>query len=171
VTFRALPDGLTAGKQFIPFGVSANFFVSEHFSIGLHSNYLQAHSDVYGIDVKLQDSTLVKVNASADINRLAIGLNPEYHFLNNARWDIYAGLIVGAKLNKISLNADYEGYTDIQQFFQDIGMNINKVNFPATTPYVGLHAGARFSFTNNIGIYTEFGISQPAANIGLSLKF
>jgi len=171
LAFRALPDGLTAGKNFIPFGASANFFVSSHFSIGIHSNYLQAHTDVYGINVKLKDSTLLKVNASADINRLAIGINPEYHFLDNEHWDIYAGLIVGAKINKLSLNADYAGYQDIQQFFQDIGMNINKVNLPATTPYVGLHAGVRYSFTNNLGIYTEFGISQPAANIGLSLKF
>ncbi len=171
LTFRALPDGIQPGKGFVPFNASMNFYINPRFSLGLESNYLQAATDVYGIDITLQDSTLLKVNASTRIRRLGIALQGDYHFLDNERWDIFAGLLLGAKINRVTLNADYQGYDDIQQFFQDIGLNFNTLKLSPITPLVGVHAGARYSFTPNVGAYVDFGLGIPAANAGLSVRF
>jgi hypothetical protein len=83
------------------------------------------------------------------------GLRGSYHFakllnVGNPKFDPYAGLSIGYA------NVSYNG--DIDAAYSS-GL------------LVGVHAGARYFFTPNIGAFAEVGYGVAALNLGVSFKF
>ena len=97
-------------------------------------------------------------------SHLIVAIRAGYHLIKADKLDGYAGILLGN-------NFETDEYTINTNPFCD---KLNKLYFD-NKYYDGfkaaLYAGARYRFTNNIGIFGELGYGIVVLNIGLNVKF
>jgi len=115
---------------------------------------------VPGIIHELPPSTTSTYYYDLTYTNIGIGARGMYHFNFVRNLDVYAGLVLGYVIQNSSVS---------------YGGAYNSSNAPRYSGQsfflYGINSGARFFFTNRIGIYTEFGYSGlQYLGAGLSIK-
>jgi hypothetical protein len=91
-----------------------------------------------------------------------------YHWdeLNTDKYDIYAGVMAGIRVQSYSYSTEYSGPVYV-------GVNDRSGRSTSFHSVGGLFAGARYYFKPSFGMYGEIhlGASVPYLNIGFSFKF
>ena len=98
------------------------------------------------------------------VSSLSIGARLNFHFATTKKLDPYAGFGAGYsntsfRVTETSTNPNYRKNTDVAYGF-------------SVPIYFAITAGVRYYFTDNIGIYGEFGIDKwSVLQGGLAIKF
>lgn len=95
-----------------------------------------------------------------------IAARADYHWdlLNSKKAEVYGGILIGAYLNVYTYNDNDPNYD-----YYSVSVN-------PFSPYISAFVGARYYFTDNIGVFAEVGVyphshSSYNASIGCSIKF
>jgi hypothetical protein len=90
------------------------------------------------------------------LNIVYVGIRGSYHFgklfnVSDARFDPYGGISLG---------------------YYDVSFNGSDFGSPySSTVFFGVHAGARYMFSDNVGGFAEVGYGVSALQVGASFKF
>ncbi|MBR9860167.1 porin family protein [bacterium] len=137
---------------------SFDYGVTDKFSMGLFFGYQSTKSDFTYTYFDQGDSTTENVTVSG--TRTNISIRPNFHYLSSDKLDLYSGLRVGWLFRNFSQNSTDENFETLDIF------DGNRFTMGLTL------LGARYYFTDNIGINMEVGIGVPyAVNGGLSVRF
>jgi hypothetical protein len=133
--------GIGTYYEGLPFGASFEHGFTNNISAGVFIDY-STHSYADFPGSKL--------------NIIYGGVRGSYHFaklfnVTNPKFDPYAGVALG--------------YYSVNFTSADFGSPYS------STVFFGVHAGARYLFSNNIGGFAEVGYGVAALNLGLSFKF
>jgi hypothetical protein len=140
-----LDPGIGLGTYYkgLPFGVSFEHGFTDRISAGAFLNYSS-----------YSDNSLYNYN----LHLLYAGLRGSYHLaellnVSNPAFDPYAGISLGY----YSASYSYAGDPLPGAY--------------GSTVFLGVHAGARYMFSDNIGGFAEVGYGVAAVQIGASFKF
>lgn len=131
----------------IPVGASFEYGVTEDISVGVNFDYLSRKYRFYGDSYKW--------------TALYFGVRGSYHFntllnIDNNKVDVYGGATVG-----------YRSFT-WKDSFTGSGLGNSYDN----GVFVGIFAGGKYYFTDNIGAFAELGaIGSTNFRIGAAFKF
>jgi len=90
-------------------------------------------------------------------NNFIIAVRGNYHFIFHDRFDPYAGLWFGGRIQA----GHWKGNGDHPEDWE-----------PAkSSPAAGVYVGARWFFTEGFGVYAEMGYLISVINIGVTFKF
>jgi len=140
-----LDPGIGLGTYYkgLPFGVSYEHGFTDEISAGPFLNY-SSYSDngLYNYSLHL----------------LYVGVRGSYHLakllnVSNPKFDPYAGVSLGY----YSASYDYAGDPLPGAY--------------GSTVFLGVHAGARYMFSDHIGGFAEVGYGVAALQVGVSFKF
>jgi opacity protein-like surface antigen len=94
------------------------------------------------------------------VSSSAVAFNPRLniHFATTEKVDAYWGIGIGYKVNKVTFSSTDPDFDD-----NSISGSLIPVGFETTF-------GLRYYFTENIGLYTELGLSRSLIQGGLSIK-
>ena len=94
---------------------------------------------------------------------LFIGVRGVYHyaFSSNPKVDTYGGLTVGVRLSSYGYKYD-DSYPDNLR---------SSASTTYTNAFSGLFVGARYNFSDNLGVFGEFGYDIALLKVGLSATF
>jgi len=92
--------------------------------------------------------------STTKFNYLSIGGLSNYHFVNDEKFNAYAGI----RLGYLGFNANYE-----DDFFSSL-------DFKASGVLFGIQLGARYFFSQTIAANAEIGYGIALLNIGVSFK-
>jgi opacity protein-like surface antigen len=136
---------------FGPVHIKGEYGVAEHFGLGLSVNYSNTK-------VVFVDGTY---NYTLKYNPLSVNLRGNVHFGSDEKFDPYLGIGVGYGSRKVQVQSSDP---DVTTF---LGTAFNFFDIP-----IGLEAtlGARYYFTDNIGLYVEVGPAKSLVQLGLSFK-
>jgi len=130
----------------LPFGASFELGVTEDISVGVNVDYLSHKYKAFG---------------EYKFTALYFGARGSYHFntllnIENEKIDVYAGATLG-----------YRSFTWSDDYTAG-GLK----NSYGSGVYLGIFAGGKYYFTDNIGAFVELGaIGSTNARIGLAVKF
>ena len=94
---------------------------------------------------------------------MILGIRGAYHFgrfINIEKLDVYAGLMLGNDFAKDSYSTNSQCPYHQEYMSRSYGGGV-----------ASLFVGARYRFTNHVGIFGELGYGISMLNIGLNLKF
>lgn len=132
----------------IPVGASFEYGVTEDISVGVNVDYLSHKYKYYGY-------------GNYKFTALYFGARGSYHFntllnIENEKVDVYAGAALGYRSFKWNDSYSSEG----------LG------NSYGSGVYLGIFAGGKYYFTDNIGAFAEVGaIGSTNVRIGAAFKF
>ncbi|MFN4008025.1 MAG: outer membrane beta-barrel protein [Chitinophagaceae bacterium] len=133
----------TSGKISLPpVGLSVDYNLNERISIGGLVNYSSSNWD-YGF-------------GKYKLTYTVIGARVNYHFASSETLDPYAGVLLAYNL----FNSKWEGTGTDPSY-----------NFGISAFIPGVYVGARYKFSETIGIFGEAGYATPYLRAGLNLKF
>lgn len=136
-------------------------FVLGYFSAGLRQTYTYQDQRFTGQSVVTQNYTDV---TTVDFQSFSVGARFNYHFGSKGKLDPYIGFAAG-----------YSYATASVDFSSDNPNSANTPRYTSTSPiplYLGMTFGLRYYFSQNIGIYGEFGLDKWAViQGGLAIKF
>lgn len=149
---KAFWDDITIGGQ-----VSFNAFGSEYDR--LDGNGYYRHSKY------TQTNTYVTARGEYHFNRL-IGLDPKF--------DLYAGLLAGVRITFNKESQRYDGNDG--RYGNQYRNDYPEYSSSNVGPTVGVFAGFRYYFVNNLAVYGELGAGPGASSVsnirgGLAWKF
>jgi opacity protein-like surface antigen len=135
---------------FGPLHLKGEYAVAEHFGLGVSVNYSNTK-------ITFDDQGY---NYTLKYNPLSVNIRGNVHFGSNDKFDPYLGIGVGYGYRKWDLNSSDP---DANEFLD----NISSISIP-----IGLEAtlGARYYFTDNIGVFVEAGPAKSLVQLGLSFK-
>ncbi len=92
-----------------------------------------------------------------------VGARGIYHYAlsSNPKLDTYGGLTVGVRLSNYSWKYD-DSYPESLR---------SAASNTYTNAFSGLFVGARYNFSDNLGVFGEFGYDIALLKVGLSAKF
>ncbi|WP_183577343.1 outer membrane beta-barrel protein [Mucilaginibacter sp. X5P1] len=140
-----LDPGVGLGTYYkgLPFGVSFEHGFTDDISAGAFVNYSSYNDNgLYNYSLHL----------------VYVGVRGSYHFakllnVSNPKFDPYAGVSLGY----YSASYNYAGNPLPGAY--------------GSTVFLGVHAGARYMFSNSVGGFAEVGYGVSALQVGLSFKF
>lgn len=149
-----------------PFGGRFEYMIADNFGFGVDVNYL-SNGYSYDDQVSVYDTTTMTwsdqtYNYSYTKTKLRIMARLNYHFVQTDVVDAYVGFGAGYKhkTNKFSTTEPGGTESDFES-----GLNLLPMSLRVAL-------GARFFFTDFIGINTEMGLGGgPLLSGGISLKF
>lgn len=142
-------DG-TAKASLPPIGASLEFGITEKISVGGYIGYSSATSEFSFVDFTGSGTTTYDWTYSYTI----VGVRGSYHFaVNNSKLDPYAGVMLGYNVASVDLDG-----------------------FGGASPSVGglaysAYLGARYRFSEKIGVFAELGYGIAYLQLGLNVKF
>ncbi len=140
------------GTSSIPvISVGLDFGLTKEISVGGIAGYSSSKFDgLYGF----QNSRY-----SWKYTYITLGARGSYHFLQvpNEKLDLYAGLGLGFNI----VSSKYDGTAVNQALI---------VGASGSYMFLGIHAGARYSFSGNFAVYGELGYGLGILNVGIALK-
>jgi hypothetical protein len=148
---KAFWDDITIGGQ-ISFNAFGNVYdYNDGNGYYQHSKYSQTN-------------TFISARGEYHFNRL-IGLAPKY--------DLYAGLLVGARITINKQSDTYEGSNNPNNYWQTNYPNYTSSN---SGPSVGVFGGFRYYFAKSMAVYVEVGAGPASTSVsnirgGLAWKF
>jgi hypothetical protein len=131
----------------LPFGFSYERGITDQISVGGFFDYASSSYSYFGYRTR--------------VTFLYFGVRGSYHLnellkVDNKQWDLYAGAALG--------------YTGATVRYDDA--NLNSVADPYGSGVLfGIHAGARYMFTDNLGGFAELGYGVALLKLGLAVKF
>jgi opacity protein-like surface antigen len=135
-------------KGFGPAHAKIEYGVNDYIGIGLAINYVNS-------SVSFTD----QYNYKLAYNNFKVNLRTNVHYGTAEKIDFYSGLGVGYGNSSFNWTTnDPDGVPS-----ESVIIPIN-IGFEATT-------GARYFFTDNIGMYAEIGLAKSIIQIGASFKF
>ena len=141
--------GFGIGNIFWGSGYSASFPVnpSASFEYGVTDNV--------SVGAVLSYSSVKISGYDIKASGILVGGRGSYHFLTSDKWDPYVGLTLGYVIVSVT---DNTGGSYVGGKLSGVGL--------------GIHAGARYFFQDNLGVYAELGASSFAIiNLGVTFKF
>ncbi|MBK5213585.1 MAG: outer membrane beta-barrel protein [Flavobacteriaceae bacterium] len=135
-----------------PIELSGEYFVMENLSVG---GFIGGSKSEYEL----------KVPGYNDYETLSytyfnIGLMGNYHFVNQEKFDVYAG----ARLGYVNLSLKY----DEDEFKHG---EVDALSARGSGVLAGAHVGGRYFFTNAFAANAELGYGVAILKVGISLKF
>jgi len=163
---KQLSEGLDNVKVggYGPAGMRIEYMLADKFGIGVDAIFNGYNVEGSGTDTTGYDGMGNPITdtytAKYTMNRFRIQARFNYHFdVNNPDLDTYLGLGVGTNLRT------YKYWEDgVEQTDQQTSVTLIPVSFRFAL-------GARYYFTENIGLNAELGLGGPAISAGLSFKF
>ncbi len=139
------------------FGVSLGFFSGEGVPITI--NYEQAVTDNIGVGGLIGFAGYSKDFYGGEVkySNVLIGAKGNYHFLDNAKWDVYAGLILGYNASSAKVNWD--------------GDDLGDYDASAGGLIIGGTVGARYIITEQFAAMAEIGYGLGLISIGATYSF
>lgn len=129
------------------------YMVSDRFGVGLSVNHVGMSMN-YDVD----DGFGTVYNYKLSYNSTAFNIRFNWHFFNQDGFDMYAGAGVGYKVSKYAWDT-----TD---------PNGGNLDYGSLVPIaMEVSVGMRYFFTENIGIYAEFGLTKSLIQGGATFKF
>lgn len=126
----------------LPLSVSGDYGINENVAIGGYLGYAKTSQDVL---------FLGKVSYSY----LIVGARATYHKEFVKGIDTYGGLLLGYNIASVKIEKPIPGIPDPD---------------PAAGFTYSLFAGARYHFTESVGVFGEIGYGISIINLGLTLK-
>lgn len=145
---------------FPPSGLRAEYMLSEKFGMGLDFIYnsvevgwsSDGEADTLGSAITKYDNTI-------NTQRIRLMLRFNWHFVRSESVDAYFGLGIGYSNRTIKSKSDDPIFDSEQRIQSPIPVAAR------------LAIGARFYFTDNIGLNLEAGLGGPIFSTGLSFRF
>lgn len=158
---KKLADGLGATDVKIvgigPMGLRAEYMVADKFGIGVDFIF-NTLSLTFKADSIRPDGSTIQYDVKTAMNRYRVHARFNYHFIDNDNVDAYFGLGAGTNTRIWKLETDYPNYSDD---------NTSGTFLPVS---MRVCMGARYYFTDNIGLNGEIGVGGPMLSLGLSVK-
>ena len=136
-----------------PIHAKFEYAVSDKIGIGASLNFVNTNVQwdvISGSETYEQGYKYMALAANARIN---------WHFVDNDKLDVYYGLGLGYNYS----NSEF--YTSVPNGLEDATFSISGIPIGFETTF-----GVRYLFTDNIGIYAEFGWAKSVAQGGLIFK-
>jgi hypothetical protein len=133
-----------------PFCLGYENGVSKYVSVGGELDYLSYHYGVYGNDYRF--------------SALYLSARVSYHFnellnINDKKWDIYGGGSLG-----------FRSYSD--NYSSNGGPYYNRGGYYSSGLFLGIHAGARYYFSQKVGGFMELGaLGSSNFRLGVTFRF
>lgn len=134
--------GIYGNAGMIPISVGVQIGVANKISFG---GIVGFSTSTYGLD-----------NFEWKYTYIMLGARGEYHFLKPTnKLDAYAGLTLGYNIVSVTAPSNYSGF-----------------GYSAQGSYLlfGVHVGARYAFTRNIGAFAELGYGIGYLTVGVNFK-
>ncbi len=135
-------------KQVVPpVSISFEYGVTDNISAGLYLGYTSAKEEI----------SLYTSSYQWNYTYMIFGARGAYHFkVNNGKLDPYLGVMLGYNKATVTLEGDDD--------------------FGTVAPSAGgvawsLYGGARYRFTDKLGVYGELGYGISIISLGLNVKF
>ncbi len=142
-----------------PAGLRAEYMIADNFGLGVdfifNSTNLSFTADSLNTDGSVHSTYDVKTA----MRRVRVHLRANYHFVQEDAFDAYVGFGAGTNNRFWTITTDFPNYEDD---------NTSGTLLPVSAR---IALGARYYFTDNIGLNTEIGLGGPLVSAGLSLKF
>ncbi len=160
---KFLHVGIGVGSPYIYSGskmgvppVHASFeaAVSDKIGVGGLVGYTSAKWDQTGFGWS------TKYNYSWNFTYLIVGARGAYHFVENDKWDAYAGLMLGYNVASAKFKTNDPDYD--QSFL--VEPSVGGVAF-------GAYGGARYAFSGSSAIFAELGYNIGWISVGYCAKF
>ena len=151
-----------------PISIALEYGVSDAISVGAYFTHIKAEWKMRGTD------NCNSGNGNGNFSYTYIdtytwkysiaGLRGAYHFTSESeKLDAYGGLMLGNNFTSFSFSTSTSPYCDKH----DVMFTGNDYGGFITAAFLG----ARYRFTNNIGIYGELGYGVNYLNLGLNFRF
>ncbi len=143
-----LPTYLGSGftSTLPPIGLSVDYGVTDNISIGGFASYSAAKYDFSGFGS----------NSEWKYTYVIVGARGAYHFeMSNEKFDPYAGALLGYNVASVTTEDD----------------NIDTSSVSAGGFAYSVFLGARYRFTEKIGVFAELGYGISVLQLGLNVKF
>lgn len=143
-----------AGNWGVPVYAGVDYGVHKDITVGFEASYASSNLTGYG-------------NYKVKSNWFGVGINGNYHFntlLNIPnKWDVYAGL-----------NLAYNHFSYDFPVVMGVKFDENTFGFDGSGIGFGAQIGARYYFTDKLGVNLQFGggsVLDAAGRVGISYKF
>ncbi len=93
-----------------------------------------------------------------------IALRGSYHYSLSDKVDVYGGLLLGYSVENTSFSTNDPNTSGSTSYFNSIQPKDGGL-------ILGIYAGARYMFTDHIGVNAELGYSIAFLNVGATFKF
>jgi len=136
--------------------------ISSFLSLGVNINNMSYHVSYTDDVLDTVKGVIMPNNIDIKSNNTAVNVRGNLHFINpekNKDLDIYLGIGLGLRFGKFNVSSQYAEFTPSVKL-----PNLSKIGFEGTI-------GARYFFTDNIGVYAEFGPAKSLIQGGLSVRF
>lgn len=148
VGFGLVPVFGTGGFDFPPVNVSGEYGITDEISAGAFLSYAQSS----------EDFIFITTDGKWKYTYVIIGARGSYHFHEliedlPENIDLYAGVMGGFYTSSVKWS----------------GTGVVDSRSNSTSILVNVHAGGRYRFTENIGVYLEVGYGFAVINAGLNI--
>lgn len=142
-----------------PAGMRVEYLISDNFGVGVDFIYNSfGVAATYDSIDSLGNSATYTDNV--DMRRIRVQLRMNYHFVQTDQMDAYVGFGAGTNFRKYTYSSTNPSFIASD--------DLTATPIPVS---VRIALGARFYFTENIGINAELGLGGPVISGGLSIKF
>lgn len=141
-----------------PVSLSGGYGVSDDISIGGYVGYFAQETELSMPNPDPMSSGTI--NYGYEYSYFIIGARGSYYFVNESDYVIYGGGMLGYNAASSSSYIDNDDFEDMMNESADVG----------GFAFSGF-LGAKYFFSDNIGIYAEAGYGVSIGSAGLSLKF
>ena len=147
----ALNIGIGIGHSYGGYGVSIPP-LSVAYDYSLVSNLINGNNGAITLGAYTSMSYRYDGFAAGSASHTVLGVRGMFHYQFAPKLDTYAGLMLGYHIASYSSNIN--GYPGISGSGIDLGVLL----------------GARYFFTDHVGMFTELGYSVPYWNLGVTFK-
>lgn len=134
-----------------PIDLSGEFFIMENLSVG---GFIGGSKSEYNYKIPRYGDY-----ETISYSYFNIGALGNYHFVNEDKFNVYAG----ARLGYVNLSLDYDA--------DEIGDGIDDLDARGSGVLLGAHVGGRYFFTDAFAANAELGYGIAVLKIGVSYKF
>lgn len=147
------------------FNISGDYGITQDVSIGASIGFAGYTEKYSNIESWKNNGVWYSYNYTDTYKwrRYIVGARGAYHlgkYIDIDKLDVYGGLMLGVYFSKYSYKTDSPNPWH----------NVYYVNHRYSGLAWAFFAGARYYFTDKIGIYGEFGYGYTLSNIGLAIK-
>lgn len=134
-----------------PIELSGEYFIMENLSVG---GFIGGSKSEYDYKIPYYGDY-----ETINYSYFNIGVLGNYHFVNQEKFDVYAG----ARLGYVNLSLDYDE--------DEVGDGIDDLDAKGSGVLAGAHVGGRYFFTDALAANAELGYGIAILKIGASFKF
>lgn len=148
-----------------PWGIRLEYMVDEKLGFtfnGIHNSYRAIDNNTYEYFDENDNKVYTTYYHSTKVDRLRVQFGLNYHLETlSSSFDNYFGLAVGTNHRRFRYDFDDDPFFDeIEDEFTTILPISMRISY-----------GARYFFSDNIGLNGEVGLGGPLVSIGLSIRF